>query len=205
MKVATVRIEKEIAREELMHILEPLVFAAFRVCCVFSLCTYNTQPASKYPIFNANESFLDVNRKSPQLSQSTHGSYPPDPLPQSVVTYFGKVRCEGRAPLAPLFASMIYFTRIERDAPMIPPHLRSDPHRTRAEACIHDGHEGPTLEDVMEFVNDCNTHFVQAVNCHIKRQHIALNLDSSDRSLYTLGLLTGRWKGSYIVRCLSAA
>ena len=155
---------------------------------------------AQYPIFGANEYFADTNRDihSKMFSQTTHGQYPPDPLPKTGVTYFGNVTNKADIPLAPLFASMLYFTRFERVTPMIPPHLRNAICQTRAEANSL-GHKGPTLEDVVEFVDHCRTRFVHTECRSAGYCQRMLRIDLDQCSPHVLGSATGRWRGSYIV------
>ncbi|KAF8628574.1 hypothetical protein AX17_005970 [Amanita inopinata Kibby_2008] len=172
--------EMESNREEALRLLQPYVFAAFR-----------------YPIFGANEYFIHTSKAASLEGrpETAHGPYPPDPLPPSEVTYFGSVTRKADVPLASIFASMLYFARVELDTPMIPPHLKAAPYRTRAEANAN-GQEGPTLEDVVDFVDNCRTHFEG--NCNRTRQ-TSLCLRLHQRGCYTLGSLTGRWQGSYML------
>lgn len=155
---------------------------------------------AQYPIFGVNEYFADTNRHihSKMFSQTTHGQYPPDPLPKTVITYFGNVTNKAHIPLAPLYASMLYFTRFERVTPMIPPHLRNATCQTRAEANSV-GYKGPTLEDVVEFVDRCRTLFVHTECRSAELCQRMLRIDLDRCSPHVLGSATGQWKGSYIV------
>ena len=155
---------------------------------------------AKYPIFGANEYFPDTSREihSKIFSQTTHGQYPPEPLPKTRITYFGNVMSKAHIPLASLFASMLYFTRFERVRPMIPPHLRTAVCQTRAEANSL-GYKGPTLEDVVEFVDRCRTRFVHTDHCGAEHCQRMLRIDSDKCSPHVLGSVAGRWQGSYIV------
>ncbi|KAF8626687.1 hypothetical protein AX15_004771 [Amanita polypyramis BW_CC] len=180
---AAVKNEKEGSCVEIMQLLEPFVFAAFR-----------------YPIFGANEYFANTSRKIPSTrhSQTAHGLYPPQPLPKSDIIYFGNVPSKARVPLAPLFASMLYFARFERNAPAIPPHLESAPLRAGSEAS-NLRYEGPTLEDIIEFVQHCHTRFVRIGGYGPLQQLRALCIDMDKSSPHTLGSIMGRWQGSYIL------
>ncbi|KAK2460389.1 hypothetical protein APHAL10511_007554 [Amanita phalloides] len=183
MEAAIVNNEKKSFRAQIMHLLEPFVFAAFR-----------------YPIFGANEYFSSAKPDchSKVVFQTTHGQYPPDPLPKTQITYFGTVTSRAHIPLAPLFASMLYFTRLETVAPVIPPHLRNASCQTRAEA-KNLGHKGPTLEDVIEFVNLRHTRFIHIEYCGIGHHQRTLRIDLDEYGPHALGGITGRWQGSYIL------
>ncbi|PFH48854.1 hypothetical protein AMATHDRAFT_5434 [Amanita thiersii Skay4041] len=173
--------ESEASCDAMLRLLQPYVFAAFR-----------------YPMFNAS-SQLDkaVEISSKKHSHTTHGPYPPDSLPPSEITYLGSIPRKARVPLISLFSSLLYFTRVERVAPTIPPHLETAPCRTRTEAALL-GQKGPTVEDVIDFVDNCNTRFLYLDNQDKLRHNVPSFALSQDRS-YTLGLLTGRWQGSFIL------
>jgi len=81
---------------------------------------------------------------------------------------------------------------------MIPPHLRTAVCQTRAEA-NNLGYKGPTLEDVVEFVDRCRTRFVHTEHCAAGHCQRMLRLDLDKCSPHVPGSVAGRWQGSYIL------
>ncbi|PPR05093.1 hypothetical protein CVT24_010080 [Panaeolus cyanescens] len=102
--------------------------------------------------------------------------FPRSTFPPQTVNYFGAATREIRVPSAPLFAILLYCTRIETVKLSIPPHLK---HRTR---------ERSTLSGTVYPVNNTGNFSSEMEN----------SLDSIlwQQSFYKLGTLSGQWQGS---------
>jgi len=192
---ASMNLETKDIRDDIMQLLRPYVFAAFRVRH-YATIFYPLIDPYQYPLFHACEYYFDLAPSDDfcwSVSRTVHGPYPPPRLRPREVPYFGQITRKAQIPSAPVFATLSYFTRLETMIPMIPPHLA----KTRDEADAS-GRLGPTCEDVEHFIHECQTRF-PLNDCRmwltISRKHETLY----QPTLYRPGTLTGRWQGSYIV------
>jgi hypothetical protein len=126
------------------------------------------------------------------------GSLPSLSMPHEI-NYFGTVKAKAWIPSGALFASLLYFTRKEQNVIRIPPHLVG---RTRSEASLL-GREGPCVEDIQHFSENCRTHFAEfptndvgPSTSHPEAPSEGLILGQTS---YKLGTLNGPWQGSNIV------
>lgn len=116
------------------------------------------------------------------------------------IEYFGTVKRKAWIPSGALFASLLYFTRKEQITIKIPPHLTC---KTRSEANLL-GREGPCVDDIQHFFNNCRTHFANFPPIDVGISPLNLAAASSEGSIlgqtsYKLGTLNGPWQGSNIV------
>ncbi|KAF8816957.1 hypothetical protein BYT27DRAFT_7247846 [Phlegmacium glaucopus] len=164
-------------RQEMIRLLEPIVFGA-----------------SHYSIFCMPEDLFDP---SCALHESVISS-----LASREVEYFGTVKKTAWIPSGALFAALLYFTRKEQITIKIPPHLTC---KTRSEANLL-GREGPCVEDIQHFSNNCRTQFASfpAVDVGISTSNLAASSEGSVlcQTSYKLGTLSGPWHGSNILPSL---
>jgi hypothetical protein len=105
-----------------------------------------------------------------------------------------------RVPSVSLFSALSFFTRQEKLDPQYPPHLL--PENRKGDLGLH---EGPTLDDVKHFADNCRTRFadfpgldVGLLRSHVDKSSTPL-LTLAEPTPYKLGTLSGSWRGSYIV------
>ncbi|KAF8999855.1 hypothetical protein BDQ17DRAFT_1246090 [Cyathus striatus] len=171
-------------RNQLLRLLKPFVLAAFR-----------------YPISTSHEAVFDLSgtlTANNTTSKTIHGPYPPQLPPVREVPYFGTVMHKARVPSAAVFASLLYFTRLEVAPISIPHHISESKWKTRREADLA-GHRGPTLEDMVHFINHCRTRFSDFPAVDVGIQSQSLDMVLGQPTPYKLGSLSGAWQGSYIV------
>jgi hypothetical protein len=187
-------------RDEILQLLSPFVFAAFRVYVHLLLFDFSIDSSvEQYPISGTAENcFHPSTFHFRSTSTGVHGPYPPPPLLPQDITYFGHVQCKARVPCVSIYASLSYFGRHETMPPMIPPHLIKARRQTRAEADAL-GLTGPTLDDMEHFIHQCQTHFADYTIGGIQYSTSIPSSILGQPSSYKLGTLTGRWQGSYIV------
>lgn len=159
----------------------------------------------QYPLFDNDEYYPKLKGCGVLTSGSSHGPCPPSRPACHTVQYFGKRTAQLRVPPISIFATLCYFSRLETIPHMIPPHLAAN--RAEADAAHR---VGPTREDCEQFINTCRTRFPR--NSLIHPDNVGRNghylsppsspiaeLFISQSPGYTLGSMTGRWKGSNIV------
>ncbi|KAF9054106.1 hypothetical protein BJ165DRAFT_1522674 [Panaeolus papilionaceus] len=123
--------------------------------------------------------------------------FPRSTFPPQDIDYFGAITRKVHVPSGPLFAILLYCTRIESTYKLfIPPHLR---HRTREWLALS-GSAGPCIEDMEDYFTHCRTSFADypAIDVGIQSSGIELSSDSilCQPSCYKLGTLSGQWQGS---------
>uniref|UniRef100_A0A8H8CF89 F-box domain-containing protein n=1 Tax=Psilocybe cubensis TaxID=181762 RepID=A0A8H8CF89_PSICU len=174
------------ARTEMVTMLKPITFASFR----YSISCLSPDSFE----------FADSSHPLTSFLNMTHPSYPISAYPPQQIDYFGAVKRKARPPLAAIFATLLYFVRVDAEfVTEIPAHVTCE---TRAEA-IQQGLEGPCAEDFRHFFNHCRTRFADfpGIDVGIQSSSIATNPDTilCQPSFYRLGSLTGQWQGMFIM------
>lgn len=131
---------------------------------------------------------FDLDKKSllARSTQAQHSgknpvvSYPP----AREVSFFGNIRHSIDIPSLPLYATLIYLTRLEALPPQLPSHIKNSREKNEG---------GPTAEDLFEFTQSCVTHYSQFPS-NPRTPWPTLN-----GTRYKLGDLTGSWRGSWVV------
>ncbi|KAF8970671.1 hypothetical protein BDZ97DRAFT_1902010 [Flammula alnicola] len=169
--------------KEMMRLLRPIVFAAFR-----------------YSIFHTPESAFSYGSTFQPPSPSTKTNdegYPTSVFPPQEIAYFGTVKRKARAPSAAIFATLLYFARTESLTVFkIPPHVTCE---TREEA-NQSGRMGACVDDIKHFYHHCRTRFADFPGIDVGIQSSARTTSPDiiicQPSLYKLGTLSGQWQGS---------
>ncbi|KDQ55952.1 hypothetical protein JAAARDRAFT_180119 [Jaapia argillacea MUCL 33604] len=196
---ASIQAENAEERHEMLDLLAPFVYAAFRYPCA-------DMPEHEFHPPEAGSAI--------KMGFTAHGPYPPLCPKARHILYFGQ-SFDLRPPHVAVYAILSYFVRREVGALQIPDLAP----RTRAES---PGLPSVTRADIEEFNARCRTHFVQTARAidHSgltkSQKHDpdwARAIGYSDPSptvggailsqprFYRLGMLTGLWRGSSIVPC----
>ncbi|PPQ95781.1 hypothetical protein CVT26_015921 [Gymnopilus dilepis] len=168
---------------EMMHLLRPVVFAAFR-----------------YSIFRTPEEVLYLGRNSLSTGATIESTtpYPPSVLPPQEIQYFGGVRRKAQPPFAALFATLLYFVRMELRTPLIVPnHIKC---QTREEANQR-GLTGLCADDIRHFHTHCRTRFADFPGIDFGIQTTlgkSPDIILCQPSFYKTGTIAGQWQGSEI-------
>lgn len=186
---------------EMMRLLRPIVFAAFRVRLLPKLVLIHMlSRLSQYSIFRTPEELAGLRAFLPtETTMNPSTPYPPSVLPAQEIQYFGGVRRKAQPPFAALFASLLYFARMELRTPfVVPSHIQC---QTRDEANQR-GITGPCADDIRHFYTHCRTRFADFPGIDIGIQSTLGESPDTilcQPSFYKLGTLSGQWQGSELV------
>jgi hypothetical protein len=199
------------SRNKVMDILQPLTFAWFRVRPFRSLSPLPfSQPITTTSQYSFMEQgfdpyvFVNGGSSSSCLSSPTHSPIHPSPMTVPI-DYMGHAFCL-RLPAIALSASLPYFARLDA-FPLDPPSYRA-PSREQSQSQI----DGPTVEEI-DLYNSFRTRTVprgpgcpdSPSTCHDWDWLRAVAGDpfmSDSFRRYTPGILTGKWRGTEMVRLL---
>lgn len=201
-------------RNKIMDILLPLTFASFRVRPFRSLSplpfsqpiTSPLPPTFQYSFVEQGFDpyvFVNGGSSSSCLSSPTHS--PVHPSPATVPIDYMGCAFDFRLPPISLSASLAYFARLDA-FPLVPPPYRA-PSREQSESEI----DSPTVEDVKLYNSSFRTWTVprepgcgdSSSTCHDWDWLRAVAGDpfmSGPLRRYTPGKLTGKWRGTELVR-----
>ncbi|KAJ3516228.1 hypothetical protein NLJ89_g1251 [Agrocybe chaxingu] len=211
---SSVNREDRTTSDSMRDLLRPIVFAAFRYS-IFPMTEDafgfgGTFEPAQVPTVMKTAAAMSVASPISESSQIEFSSsiattaQNQKPFPLSVlapceVAYFGDITLKARLPPAALFASLLYFTRMESITPFsVPPHI-SCATRAEAQAC---GYNGVCLEDYEHFYRNCRTKFADFPALDVGVQSAAMAKEEGpifQPVPYQLGVLSGRWQGSQLM------
>jgi hypothetical protein len=206
--------ESNDSRNKVIDILLPLTFAWFRVRPLSFLVTSSLFPTDHIPptsqysfIEQGFDPYVFVNGGSSSscLPSPTHSPVHPSPV-TIPIDYMGHAFCL-RLPAIALSASLAYFARLDA-FPLVPPPYRA-PSREQSQSQI----DGWTVEDIELYNSSFRTLTIprgpgcpdSPSTCHDWDWLRAVAGDpfmSDSVRRYTPGILTGKWRGTELVRLL---
>ncbi|CAA7262022.1 unnamed protein product [Cyclocybe aegerita] len=210
---SSVNREDRTTSDSMRDLLRPIVFAAFRYSIFpttedafgfggsFEPAQVPTvmKPAATVSVASPISGSSQIDPSSIAAIAQNQKPFPLSVLAPCEVAYFGEITLKARLPPAALFASLLYFTRMESITPFsVPPHIS---YATRAEAQAR-GYNGVCLEDYEHFYRNCRTKFADFPALDVGVQSTAMGKEEGtifQPVPYQLGSLSGRWQGSQLM------